>query len=305
MVEFNIRQLEAFVVTAECGSFSAAAERLFLSQSTISSHIARLESALGVVLLERGSRRKVELTKVGEEVYARGREILKSCAQLQTAFARRAPELVIGASSVPLSYVLPAVMAAFCKVRPDCRFHLKKGNSGEIHRLLLAGEVQLGLVGTILDQKRLHYRRLCTDRLVLVTPNTPEYAALQRAGKTGRELLTRPLIVRTPGSGTQMAVDAYLDEAGFLPGDIPVVAQIESNEAILRCVSEGMGNAVLSALSAQSWLEGGRLLCFELERDRPVERQMYLVYPKDARPDAVAQQFIEFAVQTCGGTLDR
>lgn len=304
MVEFNIRQLEAFVVTAECGSFSAAAERLFLSQSTISSHIARLESVLGVILLDRGSRRKVELTKVGTEVYERGREILKSCAQLQTAFARRAPELAIGASSVPLSYVLPAVMAAFCKVRCDCRFTLKKGNSAEIHRLLFAGEIQLGLVGTILDPKRLHYRRLCTDRLVLVTPNTPEYAALLGEGKTGRELLTRPLIVRTPGSGTQMAADVYLSEAGFAPEDIPVVAQIESNEAILRCVSEGMGNAVLSALSARSWLEEGRLLCFELERNRPVERQMYLVYPKDARPDAVAQQFIDFALQECGATLD-
>ncbi|MCE5235411.1 MAG: selenium metabolism-associated LysR family transcriptional regulator [Clostridiaceae bacterium] len=305
MVEFNFRQLEAFVVTAECGSFSAAAEKLFLSQSTVSNHIARLEDALGVVLLERGSRRKVELTKSGKEVYERGRDIVKNCEELQKAFVRRSPELTIGASTVPLSYILPALMTAFRQIRPDCRFVLKKGNSSEIHRLLADNEIELGLVGTVLDKKGLAYRRLCADRLVLVTPNTPEYEALKREGASGRELLKRPLIVRTPGSGTQLAVDRYLKEAGVTPDSVTVVARIASNEAILRSVSEGLGNAVLSALSAQRYIEDRRLLCFELERDRSVKRQMYLVYRKEPKPSAVTQQFIEFAARSCEGNFDR
>lgn len=304
MVEFNLRQMEAFVVTAECGSFSDAAQKLFLSQSTVSNHIAKLEEALGVVLLERGSRRKVELTKDGKEVYERGRDIVKSCADLQKSLMRRAPELTIGASTVPLSYILPALLAAFRQSRPDCRFVLKKGNSSEIHRLLEDGEIQLGLVGTVMAQGSFTYRRLCADRLVLVTPHTPEYEELKRKGAAGRELLGRPLIVRTPGSGTQIAVERYLSEAGIAPESVFVVAQIESNEAILRSVFEGLGNAVLSALSAQSWVEDGRLLCFELEHDKPVKRQMYLVYPKEPKPGAVAQQFIEFAARACEGGFD-
>ena len=162
MFEFSLRQLEAFIATVENGSFSTAAKMLFLSQSTISNHIAALEAALGVTLLERGSRRKVELTENGREIYARGKIIVKHCMDLQQSFIQRTKELVIGASTVPMYCVLPKLMPRFRQLSPDCRFVLKKGNSAKIHQLLKEGEIDIGLVGTVLDPKNLSYRCLCS-----------------------------------------------------------------------------------------------------------------------------------------------
>lgn len=304
MFDFSLGQLEAFVTTAECASFSAAAKTLFLSQSTVSNHIAALEASLGVTLLERGSRRKVELTENGREFYERGKTIVKQCADLQRSFIQRTSELVIGASTVPLSCVLPRLMSRFRQRNPDCRFFLKKGNSGQIHDLLEDGQIEIGLVGTVLDRKNLSYRTLCTDRLILVTPNSSEYKSFLDQGLPGRALLTRALIVRTPGSGTQIAVNKYLREAGISPDKNSVIAQIESNETILESVSHELGNAVVSALSAQSWIEEGRLLGFELEQDRSIERQMYIVCRKRAKPNSLSQQFIEFALGFCKANFD-
>mgnify|MGYP002514917345 CR=1 FL=1 len=69
MLEINLKQLEAFVTTAEYSSFTKAAEALYLTQSTVSAHINSMEQTLGVRLIQRGSRRKVQLTTEGKQAY--------------------------------------------------------------------------------------------------------------------------------------------------------------------------------------------------------------------------------------------
>ena len=76
MLEISLRQLETFVVTAECGSFTRAAEKLHLTQSTVSTHIQCLEQELRTQLILRGARRRFELTDDGRRVYEASREIL-------------------------------------------------------------------------------------------------------------------------------------------------------------------------------------------------------------------------------------
>ena len=65
MLEISLRQLETFVVTAECASFTRAADKLHLTQSTVSTHIQSLEQELDSQLILRGARRKLELTETG------------------------------------------------------------------------------------------------------------------------------------------------------------------------------------------------------------------------------------------------
>lgn len=292
MLEINLKQLEVFVCVAECRSFSVAAEQLYLSQPTVSSHIAALEDSLGVTLLERGSRKKVTLTERGQEFYRRSRAIVQNCRELEGLCAPE--ELRIGASSVPMDCILPELMAAFGRENPDCRYVLHKGNSRKVHEMLEEGKIQLGFVGTVMDRQHLVYRRLCCDHLVLVTPDTQEYRQLRREKTLGRALLTRPLIVRTAGSGTQLAVDRYLSEAGIPTEEIRVVARIESSQTILQSVSRGLGNAVVSAMAAEPWVRQGKLLAFELEQT-PVTRELYLIFPKQRAAGAMAQQFMDFA----------
>lgn len=79
MLNINLKQLEAFVATAEYSSFTKAAEELFLTQSTVSSHVSALETTLGVRLIQRSARQRVALTKEGEVVYREARDILDRC----------------------------------------------------------------------------------------------------------------------------------------------------------------------------------------------------------------------------------
>ena len=69
MLEINLKQLEAFVTTAELSSFTKAAEALYLTQSTVSAHINAMEQVMGVRLIQRGSRRRVQLTIEGKQAY--------------------------------------------------------------------------------------------------------------------------------------------------------------------------------------------------------------------------------------------
>ena len=123
MLKINLKQLESFVATAEFSSFTKASEELFLTQSTVSSHINALESALGVRLIQRSARQRVMLTKEGEQVYREAREILDRCQSLQELKNQTmGNKLVIGASSVPGQCLMPEIMADYLALCPDCHY---------------------------------------------------------------------------------------------------------------------------------------------------------------------------------------
>ena len=108
MIDINLKQLEAFVSTADCASFTRAAEELYLTQSTVSSHISALEQQLNVRLIHRGARRRVRLTAEGERAYEMAKDILTRCQALQEfSTAEEKSQLTLGASSVPAQYLLP------------------------------------------------------------------------------------------------------------------------------------------------------------------------------------------------------
>lgn len=85
MLDFNLKQLEAFVAAAELGSFTKAAQSLYLTQSTVSAHIQTLERALGISLFARSARKKICLTDAGREAYSKAKEILDQCQALADA----------------------------------------------------------------------------------------------------------------------------------------------------------------------------------------------------------------------------
>ena len=82
MLDINLKQLEVFVAAAEYGNFTRAADVLYLSQSTVSSHIRGLEETLGSPLFDRSAKRKVALTETGERIYPTAREIVDRCRVL-------------------------------------------------------------------------------------------------------------------------------------------------------------------------------------------------------------------------------
>ena len=302
MLEFNLRQLEAFVAAADQGSFTRAAQALYLTQSTVSAHIQALEKALGQPLFVRDAKKAVTLTEAGRAAYPRAREILSRCQALQDAFLdpSRTQTLELAASTVPCKCLLPQLMAGFLADHANCRYQLRKGDSALVHRWLAAGEARLGFVGARLDEARFRYRPLLRDKLVTVTANTPRFQELHNRGARGRDLLSEPLILREEGSGTRRWLDAYLQQSGIRRDSLQIVAEIDQPDTILSSVASGMGVTVCSALAAREQLEAGRLLAFDLD-DGGFYRELCLAALQNTVLSPLEQAFWDYAAGEYGG----
>lgn len=294
MLEINLKQLEAFVTTAEYSSFTKAAEALYLTQSTVSAHINSMEEVLGVRLIQRGSRRRVQLTAEGRQAYDMAKEILNRCQTLQNlGNTIEQCQLSVGASSVPSQYLVPELMSGFLSKNPDSRYVLQRGDSDKIHRLLKQGDVRLGFVGAAQDRENYNYHVVAGDRLVLITANTERYRKLKSAGTSGRLLLREPIILREVSSGTRKAMEAYLNRLGVPVRSLDLVAQIDNTEAIKSSVSRGIGVSVVSELTVREELESGKLISFDLDAGG-LFRNIYLCWRKDIVLTSVEKKFVEY-----------
>lgn len=296
MLEINLKQLEAFVTTAEYSSFTKAAEALYLTQSTVSAHINAMEQVLGVRLIQRGSRRRVQLTAEGKQAYDMAKEILNRCHSLQNISTTiEQCQLVVGASSVPSQYLVPELMSGFLSENPDSRYVLQRGDSERIHHLLKKGDVRIGFVGAAQDREHYHYHVVTGDRLVLITSNTEGYRRHKRAGTTGRQLLHEPMILREESSGTRKAMEAYLSRCDIPLRTLDLVAQIDNTEAIKSSVSRGIGVSVVSELTVREEVDSGKLLSFDLDSGG-VYRNIYLTWCKDTTLTGAEKKFVEYVL---------
>ena len=294
MLNINLKQLEAFVTTAEYSSFTKAAEELFLTQSTVSSHISALEKTLCVRLIQRSARQRVTLTKEGEQVYREAKEILDRCHALQDLKKQDTlNQLVIGASSVPGQCLMPEIMADYLALYPDCHYVQLRGDSARIHQYLAQDKARLGFVGVASNPKEYSYHPIAEDRLVLITANKEPYQTLHRNGSSGLDLLGMPMILREENSGTRQEMERYLQKLQIDPASLNIIAQIDNPEAIRSSVSRGLGVSVMSVLAAREYLLSGQLLSFELG-DQGAYRNIYLTWRKDASLSAAEQSFLDF-----------
>ena len=279
MERLNLRQLEIFSAVVDAGSFTAAAEKLYLAQSTVSDNVRALEELLHLKLFHRESKRRLTLTLEGKRVYRYAQDILGRCSALLLDVAvDSALELTLGASTVPAQSLLPGYMARFARENPACRCTLLCGDSAAVQQMLLNGDIHLGFVGSADDRQDLIYEPIAEDRLVLITPNTPRFAALKTQGVLGRELFREPFL--------------FLSEIRLDPQVIHTVAYVSDPTVLQRLVAEGTGVSILSALAVQEAVAAGQLLQFELD-ETPVRRSIYMARRRKSSMSSPARTFAE------------
>ena len=278
----------------ECGSFTEAANRLYMAQSTVSSHIHALEEILHAPLFHRGDRRGGTLTDEGKRVYQIAKDVLDKCRDLETGMVEeKRSELRICASTAPGCALVPSWVASFSRRRPDCCIALKHGDSRAVQQMLLEREVQVGFAGSADDRQDLSYECIAKDRLVLIAPPQDRFAAMQAEGKLGRELLSEPLLSREYGSGTQEMVDNYLAGVRLPAGGVRVAAYVSNPVTLEKLVAAGMGVAIVSYLTVEERVAAGEVLSFELE-ERPVERNIYMAWRTKGELTPAAKEFSAF-----------
>lgn len=297
----NLRQLEVFVAIVKAGSFSRGAEAASLTQSTVSQHVAALESEVELRLLDRTGQ-GVVLTHAGELFLQHARQVLATCDALRQAMAEfrglQQVGLTVGASNIPANYLIPAILPRLATEHPGIALTMQTGDSRAILDSLLADDVEVAVIGSRSVDRGTRSLPLASDLLVLAVSSQHPWS--QRAAITLDDLAARPLIVRESGSGSDQALLQALRQAGFDPGQLQIAVRLGSNEAVRQAVLNGFGAAFLSEISIRQELGRGELVMVPVE-GFAVRRQFWLVTRSRRTASPAAQVFAALMQESFAG----
>lgn len=292
----NLKQLEAFVQVAEGGSFSKAAKELFLTQPTISAHIASLEKELSVRLFVRNTK-EVGLSDDGKDLYKYARQIVDLEKKIEERFGGKESGekhcITIAASTIPAQYLLPKVLIRFNERYPEEQIKIIETDSTKVVTRIVEHMADVGFTGTVLEKKHCKYIPFYKDELVIITPNTEKYRKFQEeSAEDIRWILKEHVIMREEGSGTRKEAKKQLKRAGVNPSELDIIASIENQETIKKSVRQGMGVSILSRLATRDETRDGYLLAFPIPKADD-GRDINLVYNKNYQLSGSAERFIK------------
>ncbi|CAM3880667.1 LysR family transcriptional regulator [Pseudomonas wadenswilerensis] len=235
-------QLKAFHAVALHGSFTRAAERLFLTQPAISDQVRKLEERFGVLLFHR-NKRSVQLTDLGERLLAITQRLFVCEAEahelLQDSRALQTGTLVL-AVDAPV-HVLPQI-ARFCQQYPGISVKIETGNTDESLLRLFNYQADLALLGRDVDDERLLCVPMRSDPMVAFVSHNHPWAS--RGSISLADLDDTPIVLREPGSVTRQTLEEEMARAGLC---IRAAIQVEGREAAREAVVVGIGVGVVSA----------------------------------------------------------
>jgi|SRR2546421_1696794 len=290
----TIRQLRVFCAVSRLLSYTRAAEELGCQQPTISALVAELERTTQLTLLEQWGKR-LALTDEGRELYASAQQVVAAADETWQAMAELSGVAV--AESVPLrvaadttvgTYVLPHLLGAFHRRRPDVAFNLRVANRADVRACLLAGEVDLVIAGRPPAVEGLVAEPFLANPLVAIA--SPEHALVTQTQVPLASLADEVFLLREVGSGTRAAVEELFEVAG-MPLRIGMV--LGHIEAIKQAVAAGLGVSVLSEAAVKREVCYHRLAILQVEHF-PIQRRWYIARVAQRPLIPSAAEFIEF-----------
>src|SRR5947209_7290955 len=269
----TLRQLEVFLAVAREKSFSRAAKRIHSSQPTLSEHVGELERELGKKLFFRRGR-EVTVTEAGRvfEQYAAGAVSAVEGARqaLGDLDGLAHGSLLIGASTTPGLYVIPAIVAAFRTRYPGVELKLQVANSQVIEGRVKERELDLGVVGGhAVGSGEECLAAGILDELVLIV--APRHAWAKRRD-----------------------IDPKRHRARAAAGRVrfKTAMELDHTEAIKQGVMAGLGVALVSIYAVRGEVATGRLRAVRL-RGLRVHRHFHVIHHEARRITASARAFME------------
>ena len=278
------------------GSLSAAARAIGIGQPSATQHLRLLEGAAGQPLVER-SRRGSRLTDAGRVLAEHAAQALAALTaaeeELQDLAGLQTGTIHLGASTAPGVYVLPDTLGCFRRDYPGVRVEVEVGASGEILDRLLAGRIDLALVGATTADDRIALEPFLDDEIVGIAK--PGLLPVKDGTLAPNALSTQMLLAREPGSSSQQLADAELAAAEVVPSG---VWELGSSEGIKRAAREGLGFAFLSRYAVAEEVGRGDLEQFRLAGRRPLTRS-FSVARLARRPVPPAERSFVATLKRC------
>ena len=294
----TLRQLQVFEAIVRLGSFTRAAEELFLTQPTVSMQIKKLTDVLGLPLFEHIGR-NVEPTEAGLALYKSSRELFETLANLEMTVADlkglKIGRLRMGVITTA-KYLAPEILGEFSRLYPGIDLALKVTNRERIIERMHRNEDDLYIMGQAPDgELEVEAFPFAPNPLVVMAPR--DHPLVGKKNIALSEIIEYPFIMREPGSGIRDAILRLFAAQDLRPR---VRMELGSNEAIKHAVVGGLGVSVLSLHTLA--LEGadGPVAILDVEQF-PIHRQWYIVHPIGKELSLVARTFLEFAIASEAG----
>jgi DNA-binding transcriptional LysR family regulator len=286
----HIETLKIFCDLADLRSFSKTADKHIVSQSAVSQQVAQLEMEHKCQLLNRG-KRPLELTPAGEVFYRAAKDIIDRFEQLKSEMsslrATAQGRINVGAIYSIGMHTLPDYLKKFMVRRPGVNVHVEYFNADKIYELVLAGELDIGLVAVPRRDKRLEVFELEDEPLVLVC--SPKHPLAAQSHIDIHKLQFERFIGFEEGVPTRDWIDGIFQRYNIT---IRPVMVFDNVETVKRAVEINSGVSILSRTVISQELAAGTIKALEFENERFV-RPTGIIIRKDKVLSADAKYLID------------
>jgi DNA-binding transcriptional LysR family regulator len=287
----ELDQIETFLAVASYGGFHRAAKALRISQPAVSARIHMLEDALGATLFVR-SRSHVALSPAGKALRPHAENLLRAVSLARQAVHEHRPAVASGVLSISAglsisTYLLPDILKKYRSANPKVVVNVRSGNSMQVLKMVLDGDVELGLARS-LNHPEVETESLRDDPLLLVVH--PRHPVARKPRAKLEEVEAWPLVFYDRGSSDWTLTNGLFRRAGLLPN---VVLEVEGIEACKRMVLRQLGLAFLPQLAVMHELKAGRLRSIQLTDAEPLHRSLDVIRSRHRPLEINAKQFLD------------
>lgn len=294
----DIRQIETFVEVVRLESFSKAAEKLFITQPTVSNHITALEKEVGSDLIDR-SGRLFRITPTGQILYEHAEKIIDQINnakyEIDAYDQGLQGKISILSSSIPREYILPDLIKSFLEEHPKISFSLQGSDSKEAIKRILTYENDFAIVGKMNDNPKLDFVKLVKDSSVLIVPND-KFENLENGDTVKFEdILDESFILREYGSASLETIINAIYQSSKDARKLRIVGTCDDNEAIKSLVSKGVGLSFMNKIAIERDIKEKRFKYLNI-KGVDFSRDFYFLYHREKPLSPLGKRFKEFVL---------
>jgi LysR family hydrogen peroxide-inducible transcriptional activator len=291
MINVTLRQLRYFEALARHGHFGRAAEACSISQPALSMQIKELEQALGGVLLERNAR-QVALTKFGDELAQRVRDILRSVDELGD-FARASRDRLVGRLRIGMiptiaPYLLPQVIGDLKRTHPEVDIHVRETVTPKLIQELAEGRLDTAIVALPVSEPSLTEVALFAENFLLVRPVEDEATPVPSSEKL-REMR---LLLLEEGHCFRDQALSFCNMQSSPPREI---LDASSLSTLVQMVSAGIGVTLIPEMAVAVERRSASVSVARLNNPQP-SRTVGMVWRKT---NPLARQLLQISEVVC------
>jgi LysR family transcriptional regulator, low CO2-responsive transcriptional regulator len=293
LIPATLHQLKVFETVARNGSFTRAAEELFITQPTVSSQVKQLTTSVGLPLFEQIGKR-LYLTDAGEELLLTCQDIFERLNNFEIKIAdlkgTKQGQLNLAVITTA-KYFIPRLLGSFCQNYPGIDVALQVTNHQEIQQRMLANKDDLYVVSNPSNDIDLTTRPFLNNPLVVVARK--DHPLANKKNIELKELNNQPFIMREQGSGTRESIVDLFTKNNLA---VKVKLELGSNEAIKQAIYGGLGISILSEHCLISEGISGELTVLDFKHF-PLQRRWFVAYLAGKKLSVIAETFLDYLLE--------